>query len=57
MGSTSGSGYAGHPKRYARLINKQLLAYELHPGTSYGVIIVDFGNTKVAQHIYGTNFQ
>ncbi|MCR4674127.1 MAG: phosphatidylinositol-specific phospholipase C [Lachnospiraceae bacterium] len=54
--STSGNGYAGHPKKYARILNKNLLDYEFSSQTSYGVIIVDFGNEELARHIYSTNF-
>ena len=54
--STSGNGYAGHPKKYARIINENLLNYELSSNTSYGVIIVDFANEEVARHIYSSNF-
>ena len=54
--STSGSGYAGHPKKYARIINNQLLAYDFTPQTSYGIIVVDFANEEVARHIFNTNF-
>ena len=54
--STSGSGKAGHPKRYAKYINEKLLETELQPQTGYGVIIVDFGTKKLAEHIYASNF-
>ncbi|MCR5546694.1 MAG: phosphatidylinositol-specific phospholipase C [Lachnospiraceae bacterium] len=54
--STSGNGSAGHPKKYARIINKNLLNYELSSQTSYGIIVVDFANESLARHIYSTNF-
>lgn len=55
--STSGSGAVGHPKEYAKDINLDLYAYEWEAGKAYGVIIVDFGPKKIAEKIYGTNFQ
>ena len=53
--STSGSGYASHPKGSAKTINGKLLKTELTPGVSYGILIVDFGTRKLAEHIYRTN--
>ncbi|MFR6426165.1 MAG: phosphatidylinositol-specific phospholipase C domain-containing protein [Oscillospiraceae bacterium] len=38
-------------------INLDLYAYEWEAGTAYGVVIVDFGPKKIAEKIYGTNFQ
>ena len=55
--STSGSGAVGHPKGYAKDINLDLYAYEWEAGKAYGVVIVDFGPKKIAEKIYGTNFQ
>lgn len=55
--STSGSGAVGHPKEYAKDINLDLYAYEWVAGKAYGVVIVDFGPKKIAEKIYGTNFQ
>lgn len=55
--STSGSGAVGHPKEYAKNINLDLYAYEWEAGKAYGVVIVDFGPKKIAEKIYGTNFQ
>lgn len=55
--STSGSGAVGHPKEYAKDINLDLYAYEWEAGKAYGVVIVDFGPKKIAEKIYGTNFQ
>ena len=55
--STSGSGKIGHPKEYAKDINLDLYAYEWEAGKAYGVVIVDFGPKKIAEKIYGTNFQ
>lgn len=53
--STSGSGAVGHPKGYAKQLNALLLDYEFKTGTSYGIIIVDFGSAGLAQHIYLSN--
>ena len=53
--STTGSGSLGHPKGYAKQLNKLLLDYELQENTSYGIIIVDFGTSELAEHIYNTN--
>lgn len=55
--STSGSGAVGHPKEYAKDINLDLYTYEWEAGKAYGVVIVDFGPKKIAEKIYGTNFQ
>lgn len=55
--STSGSCAVGHPKEYAKNINLDLYAYEWEAGKAYGVVIVDFGPKKIAEKIYGTNFQ
>ena len=55
--STSGSGAVGHPKEYAKDINLDLYAYEWEAGKAYGIVIVDFGPKKIAEKIYGTNFQ
>ncbi len=55
--STSGSGAVGHPKEYAKDINLDLYAYEWEAGKAYGVVIVDFGPKKIAEKIYGMNFQ
>ena len=53
--STSGDGKIGHPRGYAKSLNELLLNYELKPETSYGIIIVDFGDKTLARHIYYTN--
>ncbi len=55
--STSGDGKAGHPKKYARIINDNLLKYELNPQTCYGVVILDFAKEKYARHIFSANFK
>lgn len=55
--STSGSGAVGHPKEYAKDINLDLYDYAWETGKAYGVVIVDFGPKKIAEKIYGTNFQ
>lgn len=53
--STSGSGKVGHPKKYARILNKQLMEYQFKPQTCYGVVIVDFATEKEARHIFSAN--
>jgi 1-phosphatidylinositol phosphodiesterase len=53
--STSGSGKVGHPHGYAKNLNELLMEYDLKDDTSYGVIIVDFGDENLARHIYYTN--
>ena len=53
--STSGSGQVGHPKKYADVINRELLQYHWKKGTCYGVVIVDFATEDLAKCIYETN--
>lgn len=53
--STSGDGKIGHPRGYANTLNDLLLNYDLREGTSYGIIVVDFGTADLARHIYYTN--
>ena len=53
--STSGSAFAGHPKKYAKTINTELLNYAWKEGTCYGVVIVDFATEDLAKCIYETN--
>ena len=53
--STSGDGKIGHPKGYARTLNELLMEYDLKSKTSYGIIIVDFGDENLARKIYYTN--
>ncbi|SFN77271.1 1-phosphatidylinositol phosphodiesterase [Pseudobutyrivibrio sp. JW11] len=53
--STSGDGKIGHPRGYANTLNELLMEYQLKDDTSYGIIIVDFGNKDLARHIYYTN--
>ena len=55
--STSGDGKIGHPRGYAKALNELLMEYNLKPETSYGIIIVDFGNANLARHIYYTNYR
>lgn len=55
--STSGSGYIGHPKKYAAQINETLLSYDWKPGTCYGIVVVDFGTEDLAKKIYSTNIE
>lgn len=54
--STSGDGPVGHPYGYAKTLNGLLLEYNLKPNTSYGTIILDFGDANLARHIYYSNF-
>ncbi len=53
--STSGDGKFGHPRGYANTLNSLLSEYPLKSNTSYGIIIVDFGDANLARHIYYTN--
>ena len=53
--STSGDGKVGHPRGYANALNELLTEYSLKNNTSYGIIIVDFGDADLARHIYYTN--
>ncbi len=54
--STSGDGLIGHPYGYAQALNGLLMEYDLKSETSYGTIIVDFGDENLARHIYYSNF-
>ena len=53
--STSGDSKIGHPQGYANELNDLLMDYALKDETSYGIVIVDFGNTDLARHFYYTN--
>lgn len=53
--STTGSGLLGSPKSYADSLNKSLLKKTLK-GNKLGWLIVDFGNSDIASHIYSANF-
>ena len=53
--STKGTGTYGHPYRFAKRLNAQLL--ELDSAALRGWIAVDFGTPKLAEHIYSTNFK
>ncbi len=53
--STSGKGYIGHPKKYAKKINQYLLDYDWKKNQSYGIVIVDFATEELAKCIYETN--
>ena len=53
--STSGDGKIGHPRGYATNLNDLLMEYSFKNNTSYGVIIVDFGDANLAKKIYYTN--
>lgn len=54
--STSGDGLIGHPYGYAKTLNNLIKEYEFKSGTSYGIVIVDFGTQDMARHIYYSNF-
>lgn len=54
--STTNGGGITHPSAYAEVLNGILLDMNLHPDTSYGIMVVDFGTRQIAQHIYMTNF-
>ncbi len=54
--STSGDGPVGHPYGYAKTLNGLLMEYNLKSNTSYGTVIVDFGDANLARHIYYSNF-
>ncbi|MGN8772790.1 phosphatidylinositol-specific phospholipase C domain-containing protein [Candidatus Weimeria sp. HCP3S3_B5] len=56
LSTTNGSGIS-HPASYASLLNEKLMGIDLHPNTSYGIIVVDFGTRQLAQHIYMTNYK
>ena len=53
--STAGSGKMGHPKQLAQVLNQQFMKLKLHKGTSYGILIVDFANRKLARKIIAAN--
>ena len=53
--STKGTGTYGHPYRFAKRLNAQLL--ELDSAALRGWIAVDFGSPKLAEHIYSANFK
>ena len=53
--STKGTGTYGHPYRFAKRLNAQLL--ESDSAALRGWIAVDFGTPKLAEHIYSTNFK
>ena len=53
--STSGDGTIGHPRGYANALNELMMEYNLKNETSYGIIIVDFGDENLARHFYYTN--
>ncbi len=53
--STSGDGLIGHPRGYAKTLNDLLMEYDFKDDTSYGIIIVDFGDANLARKIYYSN--
>ncbi len=54
--STAGSGAFGFPRKYAKSINAWVMDYELSESTCYGIIVVDYATSQLAQHIYESNF-
>ena len=50
--STKGTAAYGHPYKYAKALNPQLMAM---PDLD-GWIVVDFASARLAEHIYGMNF-
>lgn len=52
--STKGTAAYGHPYRYAKTLNAQLMDLPLNQGA--GWIIVDFATAQIAEHIYSANF-
>lgn len=53
--NTTGNGMFAHPRGYANNINELLLEYSFKADTSYGIIIVDFGDENIARKIYYSN--
>lgn len=53
--STAGKGPVGHPKAYAKELNKLISEYEFEKETSYGIIIMDFARPELAEKIIMTN--
>ena len=53
--STSGTKYAGHPKKYAGEINRYLKEYDWQQDANYGIVVVDFMDADLAGCIYSTN--
>ena len=54
--STKGPSKLGHPYNYAFSLNPLLLHLDLHELRPQ-IIIVDFGDARIAEHIYNTNFE
>lgn len=54
--STKGPSKLGHPYNYAFSLNPLLLHLDLHELRPQ-IIIVDFGDARIAEHIYKTNFE
>ena len=52
--STNGTATYGHPYKYSKILNEQLLALD-DSSINAGWIIVDFGNANLAQKIYQNN--
>lgn len=52
--STKGTSRFGHPYKYAKTLNANLLAYE---GRLSGWVVTDFGSPALAQRIYSENFR
>ena len=52
--SSSGKGKIGFSKKYAKKINTYLKEYNWNK-KNYGIIIIDFADSELAQKIYSTN--
>ncbi len=53
--SLSGQNLVPHPKGNADTLNAMFEKKELSPNTCYGVVVVDRGNSELAEKIYNTN--
>ena len=53
--STRGSSSFGSHRYYSYRLNQKLNDYDLTVGTSYGIVVVDYGTAKIARHIFEVN--
>ncbi len=53
--STRGSSSFGSHRYYSYRLNQKMQKRDLNPGTSYGIIVVDYGTAKLARHIFEVN--
>ena len=53
--STRGSSSFGSHRYYSYRLNQKLNDYDLTVGTSYGIVVVDYGTAKLARHIFEVN--